>query len=373
MRIMRFMEPRGPRWRNAGIFMVAVILGVGYVIMRSYAAGPAATYIMSGASLGNGATVVAQASAIGGSMVQFGPAASPTPTPTPTSTPTPTPSPTSTPTAGCSGAAHHVPDGPDGTGHCWPGPNTTGVPAGTALTNYTGSCVIQTANTVIQNKHINCRLDVRATGVIVRNSTILGVTSDSAFSGSVQVEHSEIDGGNDDSYPAVGYHDITLIATNLHGGQHNYQCDYNCTITDSWLHDTYLGATSGAHENGFISNGGHDGVLTHNTLECNRPDNGNGGGCTAATSLFGDFDAISRFTFDHNLYVSPNAGSYCAYGGSGKSGLPDHVVFTNNIFQKGPNGHCSYYGPITAFDPARPGNIWTNNKYDDGTVVNSSL
>jgi len=345
------------------LIAVAVAVGVattGFLLSKSGAAGFFAGTESEQATLSGNASLVSDAGASGGQAIAF-------------NAPTPPPPPPPSGGVTCTGAAHHVPDGPDGTGTCWPGPLTTGVPAGTTLTNYTGSCTIQTANTVIENKHINCRLNIRAAGIIVRNSTILGVTSDSAFSGSVQIEHSEIDGGNDDSYPAVGYHDITLIAVNLHGGQHNYQCDNNCTITDSWLHDTYLGATSGAHENGFISNGGHDCLLRHNSLECNRADNGHGGGCTAATSLFGDFDAISRFTFDHNLYVSPDVGSYCAYGGSGKSGRPDRVVFTNNIFQKGPNGHCGYYGPITAFDPARPGNVWTNNKYDDGTVVNSSL
>jgi hypothetical protein len=39
------------------------------------------------------------------------------------------------------------------------------------------------------------------------------------------------------------------------------------------------------------------------------------------------------------------------------------------VWQRGSNGKCGTYGPITAFDASRTGNEWTNNKFDDGAVV----
>lgn len=50
----------------------------------------------------------------------------------------------------------YVPSGADPWGGCFPGPNNTGVPAGTQLTAYTGSCVITTPNTVIDKKIVDC-------------------------------------------------------------------------------------------------------------------------------------------------------------------------------------------------------------------------
>ena len=30
---------------------------------------------------------------------------------------------------------------------------------------------------------------------------------------------------------------------------------------------------------------------------------------------------------------------------------------------------CAAYGPVTNFDSNAAGNVWSNNVYDDGTVV----
>lgn len=73
------------------------------------------------------------------------------------------------------GTQVYVPDGADPWGGCFPGPSNTGVPAGTVLTNYTGSCTITTANTVIDSKTVNCDvLDIRAQGVLITKSHING-------------------------------------------------------------------------------------------------------------------------------------------------------------------------------------------------------
>jgi hypothetical protein len=107
-----------------------------------------------------------------------------TPSPTPTATPTLTPSPTPTVTAtatptptACVSSTPNVPDGPDPWGGCFPGPQSTGVPPFTLLTDYTGPCDIVLANTVIDSKTITCPsgyLNIHVTGVQIKNSFING-------------------------------------------------------------------------------------------------------------------------------------------------------------------------------------------------------
>lgn len=81
------------------------------------------------------------------------------PTPTPTPSPSPTPSPTPAPTTPAAG---------------WPTDATTGIPPGTALTPWTGSCDLRTANQVIVGAVFNCPVNVWAAGVVIRNSVIRG-------------------------------------------------------------------------------------------------------------------------------------------------------------------------------------------------------
>jgi hypothetical protein len=45
------------------------------------------------------------------------------------------------------------------------------------------------------------------------------------------------------------------------------------------------------------------------------------------------------------------------------------ITFTNNVFTRGSGGKCGYWGAITSFDVNAPGNVWSNNKWSDGTTV----
>jgi hypothetical protein len=56
----------------------------------------------------------------------------------------------------------------------YPTATTTGVPAGTTLTNVSGNMVITTANTVVNAKNITGDVDIRASGVVIQNSKISG-------------------------------------------------------------------------------------------------------------------------------------------------------------------------------------------------------
>ncbi len=287
-----------------------------------------------------------------------------------------------TSTGSCSGAANHIPGGKDGTGTCWPGPTNTGVPAGTALTNYTGPCVITTANTVIDSKTINCAdgMGILAANVTIKNSkvnTYILVDTDrvGGINFSLTLQDSEVD-AQGSLQSAVGGANLTIIRANIHGGINGSECDPPmnfCTIKDSYLHNPTFVNNVDTHLGGFLSDGGVNLTITHNSIFCDTPVNNVGGGCTGDFNMIPNFAAINGALIEHNLFGANEDLSYCTYGGEKPSSPTPHsynIVYKDNIFQKGTNGICGAYGPVTGFDINNAGNQWTNNKYTDGSVVN---
>ncbi|GAA4675562.1 hypothetical protein [Phytohabitans rumicis] len=256
----------------------------------------------------------------------------------------------------------------------FPNAGNTGVPSGTSLKAYSGSCTITKANTVIEAKTIKCDIAVKAKNVVIKKSRINGQII-SEGSGSVRIEDSEIDGGTGQTH-TVAFENITVLRTEIRGGQTNVNCRSNCLIQDSWLHAQYMPDGEDWHLDAFLSNGGSNIRLIHNTLACDHPGNSSGG-CSANAAIFGDFSANSNYTFDRNLFVASENTPYCAYGGMDTKKpygtQVQGIVFTNNVFQRGKNGKCGTYGPITSFDGSKSGNVWRNNVWDDGKPVPPAL
>jgi hypothetical protein len=342
------------------------------VVWRLHATGFFAALESEQGTLSGNAALVGDSGASGGQAVQFRAPGTPSPAPSPTPTPSPGPGGRTCPA---------YPAFPDG--------NCTGVPSGVTLTSYNGcsggESVIAANNTVIDSKDVGCTLVIRATGVIIKNSRIhgtVGTTEDVA--GSATITDTEITGG-------AGTHDLTLLRVNVYGGTGpNFYCYENCSITDSWLHSPSF-PTEGcgtptqclqAHLGAFLANdNGHDPggttnvILKHNRIHCDTPPSSEDGGCSGDVNLFGDFGPISHVTIDQNYLGGSSGISYCFYGGDSTTKpypYGSYISFTNNIFQKAPTGHCGAYGPVDSFgtDAAHnPGNVWGNNKYDDGTPV----
>lgn len=269
----------------------------------------------------------------------------------------------------CTGATH-IPGGSDGNGGCWPGATNTGVPAGISLTNYTGPMTISAANTVIDSKTINGTLVVAAPNVTIKNSKINGNIDVDGSNRNLILLDSEVDGGTSNT-PAIGYSDITMKRVNSHGSRVTLLCGDNCDIQDSWFHDQYLAPGTSWHVNGYVSNGGSNALIQHNTIGCDTPDNANGGGCTGPAASFGDFAALVNITYNNNL-ITASPGGYCLAAGHnpGKpyGSNPTNITVTNNIFQRGSSGKCASFGPVTSFLSAN-GNVWSNNKYADGMAI----
>lgn len=282
----------------------------------------------------------------------------------------------------CASSTPHVPDGPDGSGGCWPGPSTTGVPAGTTLTTYTGPCTITTANTVIDSKTVNCSLSIQASNVTIQNSKVNGqIVLDTDLAGStgwsMSITDTEVYEGTDD-LPAICCGRMTLLRVNAHGGHNGAQCDIgsvsnidHCSITDSYFHDPYNPPTGDSHLGGFLSDGGDRVTLNHNTIWCNAAVNSSGGGCTGDIQLIPNFAAVTNATIHNNLLGANVDSAYCTYGGQKPGFATGHdIAYTDNVFQRGSNNQCAAFGPVANYDDTWVGAVWTNNTWaDDGSAV----
>lgn len=289
-----------------------------------------------------------------------------TPAPTPTTTPTPTPTPTVTPTPPVSGPGGFVANG-----RTFPNSDTTGVPHGTTLTPYTGPCTIQTAGYVIDSKRVDCDLRILAKDVVIKNSFIDGnVYADYTDRvGSFTITDSEVHAA-DGPWTGIGDAWFTATRVEVTGGARSINCYAFCTVKDSYVHGQFTDYSGKNHESGIRVN--TSSTLIGNTIACDAPDIAPDAGCSAAITGYGDFDIVENVTVDGNLIIA-GSGGYCSYGGSTPnkphSVGTNNIKFTNNVYQKGKSGRCGYWGAITSFDSQAPGNVWTNNLYDDGTRV----
>jgi hypothetical protein len=292
--------------------------------------------------------------------------ATPAPSPT-TASPSPEPSPSPTATSTSSPAA---PAGGE-----FPNAANTGVPPGVALSDYTGPCTITKNDTVIDAKTVNCDLQIRATGVVITRSRVNGEINGGEGTGSsFRVEDSEIVNPARQACQCIGSDNFTVLRTEIRGGNRGVYCRLNCTVADSWIHGTALLATQHASAVRVEQYA----TVRHNTLACDWTALTDSEiGCSADMTGYPDFAAITHNTITGNLFAAnPTGTGFCAYGGatggkpfSGAATNATYIRFVDNVWQRGANGKCGTYGPITGFDAGRTGNEWTNNRFADGAII----
>jgi len=314
---------------------------------------------------------------VGASTSALATSGEPSATTSASATPTPSGSPSISATS--SPKASPTTKIPSASGGPWPNASNTGVPAGTALSAYSGPCQVTKANTVIDAKTINCDLEIRAANVTIKRSKINGgVVLDTDISGSSKWSYTLVDSDVDAGLrqlPAVSYGNMKVIRSDIRGGETSVQCGehaISCSIEDSYLHGQRIPSNANWHLGGFLSNGGHNIRIRHNTIICDAPANSVGEGCTGDLNLLGDFAVVSDVVIDSNYLGASTGMSYCLYGGDASSKPypnADHVTVANNVFQRGSNRKCGAYGAVTGFDVNGTGNHWSNNKWADGSSV----
>jgi hypothetical protein len=242
----------------------------------------------------------------------------------------------------------------------WPGPENTGVPAGTVLKE-SGSLDLREPGEVVSNLNITGCVTVRAKNVTIRNSRI---TCDSAtFSirtydsvTDLLVENVEINGSGKNS-AAVCCSDYTLRRANIHHVIDGPRLSSNSTIIDSWIHD--LARVPDSHNDTLQTTGGSNIVVRHNRLEPHKP---------STKDPLNACLMIGSTTSDSvtNLLVEEN---YCD-GGNYSIGIRDDLVASNIVIRGNRFGRNFRYGIVARPDQAgvswdRGSNVW----FDSGLPV----
>lgn len=259
----------------------------------------------------------------------------------------------------------------------FPSAANTGIPVGTTLTNYTGSCTISSNNTTIDSKTINCNpLTINAANVTITKSKINGaIVSPETLTPTFgyAISDSEIDcQGN--AYTCLNGSNWTGTRVNVYNARRLGYCYYLCTLDYSYLHGTVSTEESGA--SGFRM--GQSTTLRRNTIKC---DASIGKGCFAHVTQFADVMAVKNNLVDNNWFPLATKTEACVYGGwtPGKAHNADAdnatgISFTNNYFERSATQNCGTYGPNTGWNASRGGNIWSGNKYSpDNTTVAGRL
>lgn len=388
-----------------GLAVIGAVMVLGYVVVRSFAAGPMAAFEPETGALAGGATPQTITGASGSGVVKFTAAATPTPTPT---------------AGGCIGAAN-TPGGPDPWGTCWPGPHNTGYPHGLAgdtrtpvtLTNVPGSVTsgmgwtwnaadqeikVTGCGGVIDGMKINGSITITAGNgthspntpcVTIKNSFINGgdIHTDTGGTGPVVISDTEVLSTPTSWWASIGFYNTFTYRVNSRGGQGTIKCADYCESYDSWVHGMDLNLSY--HYNAFGGNGIEktDGYfkIVHAYAACGdfatkRPEATADAGCSADIGFYGDFAPIHDITIDKTFFYGYHTNAtfdeqsqpgYCLNPGY-YPGKPypnvSNIIVTNNVFARAQTNKCGAYGDTNTWQ-AGSGNVWSNNKYDDGTMI----
>jgi hypothetical protein len=220
------------------------IVVIGFLIVRSNAAGFFAFSELEKATVTGKAIVVTDPTAAGGKSVQFTAGVSPRPVPG----------------LGCLTK-------PSSCGY--PDATNTGVPAGAVLTTVP-QLILKTPGEVVTNMDVTGSIKVTAPGVVIRNTKVHNTGADRnnngaiyiAAGGSAIIEDTDINGGN--ATIAVGPGNFTLRRVDVTGSSDGVRADGVATIVDSYIHD--LVRVGESHNDTVQSLTSSNVVIKHNTL-----------------------------------------------------------------------------------------------------------
>jgi hypothetical protein len=244
-----------------------------------------------------------------------------------------------------------------------PGPDNTGVPAGTAL-RPSGSVTVTEDGAVVDGLDVDGCIVVRADDVTIRNSRIR--CSNPKTANAVQVgddatglviEDTEIDGmGTADI--GVGSNDYTLRRVQITGTNDGARLGDDVVVEGSWIHD--MTRQAALHPDCLQATQGRNITIRGNTLDVYA--RGSGDLNNAAVMLGSE---TGKRRLEHVLVEGNwlNGGNYTV--NVRQDATLDDVVFRNNVY-----GPDSRYGPAQA--PAGvvfegesmsvPGGTWAVNE-----------
>ncbi len=258
----------------------------------------------------------------------------------------------------------------------YPDATNTGVPSGTTLrrvpqdvTSGPGwtwdsrGWIQTTSGAVVSNLIVSGSIDVSGSNVTVKDNRILqdgqawGIGLQHTVNATISDNEIGILGGTPRLLVGIKdvYGDCTgtqILRNNIQNTSTGIQV-HEGLIADNYVHD--MGFETGDHLNGTTSNGATTPMtIRHNTIL-------NQFGQTDAISLFQDFGLEANRVVTDNLIAG---GGYTIYAGGGSKGTSYNIQITNNRFSTLYFRNGGSYGPVTAFDSAGSGNVWSGNYWD---------
>jgi hypothetical protein len=275
----------------------------------------------------------------------------------------------------------------------FPDANCTGWQhTGVTLTNYSGPTTITTAGTVIDSKRINSSITIAANNVTIKRSEVNGqIFINGSTRTGVLVEDVKVNGGNVGGGGAgqcIGGNSGSAGGSTADGFVIRRADISGCsqgvygrgfTLEDSYIHDLY--ATGSDHSEAIL---GHTGqiVIRHNYLYAGYNSQARTtDGMSAVIALYTHssfWGNISGVTLEQNYLKTDDSGKgqagYCLYGGNSgdNSGNASNTVYKDNVWARGSKNICGWAGPVVWL-PSGGNNCWSNNKYEDGVAITSSL
>jgi hypothetical protein len=209
----------------------------------------------------------------------------------------------------------------------FPDATTTGVPAGTTLTNHNGDLIIDTPGAVISGLNITGTVYINAPNVTLENCKVtsggyLVVDVATGVTGTT-VQNCELNGTGSGPQGQTGIGGSgTFIGNNIYGVENGINVEgSNTLIQDNYIHG--LSASGDPHYDGVQISGGFDNTtVRHNTI-INTQNN------TSAVFIVNDFGSLNGVIIDNNEL---SGGSYTVYSDQKPTnpGKITGVQFTNN-------------------------------------------
>ena len=281
-------------------------------------------------------------------------------------------------TAVRSGTDASTADAPRARARTWPPTaESVGVPKGTTLSTYKGSCTITKSGKVIRNKILNCApLTIKAKGVRVESSLINGFVMVGTQDGFDPVQVSDPEGDDpirvtiidseihtpaDSDFRPISASHYVVKRSYLHGSFSGGECHNACTIKWSFVQGY------GEHSSGLriLRNG----TLKHNTIWCElNPDADEdndgvpdvGGGCSGNLVMYEEFGMPHHNLLKHNYFPADPLYSSLKFNGADGG----HIRVLDNVFG------LPWDGKHVADDwDAKSSNTWSGNTFSDGRTA----
>ncbi len=254
----------------------------------------------------------------------------------------------------------------------FPSMNSTGPPAGTAMTSSNGFTA-STAGKVYDGLNVNGSIYISASNVTIENSNITDVDKDNAAiqiaSGAtgVVIKNDSIHGTNTGQSGALAFA-VSYFGNTLSGVTIDHVNFYNGdrilagygTVTNSYCLGGANFNNSGGleHDECIYTDGGSPGIRAlHDTLLVN---NGQTASIFVDNPDFGGGGTNGTLDVENSILAG---GGYCIYGGGGRSTAhTGPVTITNNRFTRIFYSDCGQFGPDAYVSN---GATWTGNVWDD--------